>query len=178
MNVNGFEYIGFEDTGGQVESVKCRYSSLSIKYNSIVFKPNRTDREISGTVTIRHYTLYTDKPKQERTLVVTYKQKRIGPALPPGKRTDRRRPHYVFYQSERRISAGHHTEYIVTCGCRRQYYLSMGIQGWEQHPMEYAGRSDRRRTRGYQFPAVDQILPKSGYDSGRRSGLLQRLLLI
>ena len=65
MNVNGFEYIGFEDTGGQVDSVKCRYSSLSVKYNSIVFKPNRTDREISGTVTIRHYTLYTDKPKQE-----------------------------------------------------------------------------------------------------------------
>ena len=31
----------------------------------------------------RHYTLYTNKPKQERTLVVTYKQKRIGPALPP-----------------------------------------------------------------------------------------------
>lgn len=83
MNVNGFEYIGFEDTGGQVDSVKCRYSSLSVKYNSIVFKPNRTDREISGTVTIRHYTLYTDKPKQERTLVVTYKQKRIGPTLPP-----------------------------------------------------------------------------------------------
>ena len=77
LNVSGFEYIGIEDSGGQVDSVHCFYSSRALLESCFfIFKPNTTDSEISGRIVIHHYTYYSwgTEKKRERTIVATYTQ--------------------------------------------------------------------------------------------------------
>lgn len=75
MNVKGFEFISYEDSGGQVDSIRCIFPAKALLEGSfIIFKPNTTPSAISGTITIHHYTLFRGKPQEERTLVATYTQ--------------------------------------------------------------------------------------------------------
>lgn len=75
MNVKGFEFISYEDSGGQVDSIRCLFPvPVLLEGSFIIFKPNETSSTISGTITIHHYTLFRGKPQEERTLVATYTQ--------------------------------------------------------------------------------------------------------
>lgn len=79
-NVKGFEYISFEDTGGQVDSVVCIFPGLISTPpipgagSTIYFKPNGTSAAIRGEITIRHYTVFMNGTKKERTLTASYTQ--------------------------------------------------------------------------------------------------------
>lgn len=81
LNIVGFEMIDFEDTGGQIENIQCTYENWP--RNTVFFKPNSKYVAIEGTVTIRHYTYYSNKPKAEKSLVITYRQGARGFPLPP-----------------------------------------------------------------------------------------------
>lgn len=91
-----FEYIGFEDTGGQVSGMVCRYG----KFNSVTFKRNETDSEIQGKVTIHYNVVYINEDgkinelegdretRYPRTFGFYYRQK-SQIALKPGRLPER-----------------------------------------------------------------------------------------
>ena len=84
-NVSGFEYIGFEDTAGQVDSVRCIFTTRPLLDGSfVIFKPNETYEKKSGKLIIHHYTKYAfgSVTKRERTIVASYTQE-ANPNVPP-----------------------------------------------------------------------------------------------
>ena len=81
LNIVGFEMIDFDDTGGQIDHIQCTYENWPL--NTIFFKPNPKHVDIEGSVTIRHYTYYSNKPKAEKSLVITYRQDAKSFISPP-----------------------------------------------------------------------------------------------
>lgn len=84
-NVSGFEYIGFEDTAGQVDSVRCIFTTRPLLDGSfVIFKPNKVNEKKSGKLIIHHYTKYAfgSVTKRERTIVASYTQE-ANPNVPP-----------------------------------------------------------------------------------------------
>ncbi|MFQ8806317.1 MAG: hypothetical protein ACLR8Y_16045 [Alistipes indistinctus] len=81
LNIVGFEMIDFEDTGGQIENIQCTYENWP--RNTVFFKPNSKYVAIEGTVTIRHYTYYSNKTESRKSLVITISAGARGFPLPP-----------------------------------------------------------------------------------------------